>query len=230
MSKSKLNVVNPEDVISEFGADSLRLYEMFMGPLDQVKPWKTDGVDGVYRFLGRVWRLAVDEQTGALAKKLVEAPGNSQPALWKSLHKTIKKVEEDTENLRFNTAISQMMIFVNEATGAELPRETLKLFLRVLSPYAPHLAEEVWEKLGEKAFLVQQPWPKFDPALCEENTVTIVVSVNGKKRDDLQAPKTATQAELEALARALPKVAALLATTPLKKVIVVPGKLVNFVI
>lgn len=231
MSKSKYNVVNPEDVIEQYGADSLRLYEMFMGPLDQVKPWKTDGVDGVYRFLGRVWRLVIDEQTGALSKKLVDQPGTSAPLLWKSLHKTIKKVEEDTEGLRFNTAISQMMIFVNEATGTDaLPKETIKIFLRVLSPYAPHVAEELWERLGEKAFLVQEPWPKYDLALCEESSVTIIVSVNGKKRDELQAPKTASQEELEQLARALPKIAQVLAATPPKKVVVVPGKLVNFVV
>lgn len=231
MSKSKLNVVNPEEVIDRFGADSLRLYEMFMGPLDQIKPWKTDGVDGVYRFLARAWRLVVDENSGQTSAKLNDEPGASQYELWRTLHKTVRKVGEDIENLRFNTAISQMMIFVNEATNVQaLPRETVQIFLRILSPFAPHVAEELWERIGGSGFVVNQDWPAFDPALCEDSSVTIVVMVNGKRREEFSAPIGNTQAELVAAAKALPKVAAALAGNEPKKIIVVPDKLVNFVI
>src|SRR5690606_36355759 len=139
MSKSKNNVVSPDDVIDEYGADAMRLYELFMGPLEQTKPWSMEGVEGASRFLARVWRLGLDDRTGQRVERATDARGDTEPALWKSLHKTIKKVEEDTERLAFNTAISQMMIFVNEATSAKsLPVETLKTFLRVLAPYAPH--------------------------------------------------------------------------------------------
>ena len=231
MSKSKLNVVNPEDVIDRFGADSLRLYEMFMGPLDQVKPWKTDGVEGLYRFLGRSWRLVVDEMSGGLSQKLCGDSAESAPDLHKSLHRTIKKVGEDIEGMRFNTAIAQMMMFVNDATGAEkLPRAIVKDFLRVLSPYAPHLAEELWERLGEKSFLVAEPWPAYDPSLASENTVMIMVSVNGKKRDEFAIEKGAPESELEARAKALPKMALALEGKTIRKTIVVADKLVNFVV
>jgi leucyl-tRNA synthetase len=231
MSKSKLNVVNPEEVIDRFGADSLRLYEMFMGPLDQVKPWKTDGVEGLHRFLGRSWRLVVDEMSGGLSQKLSDDAAATAPDLQKSLHRTIKKVGEDIEGMRFNTAIAQMMIFVNEATGVEkLPRAIVKDYLRVLSPYAPHLAEELWERLGEKSFLVSEPWPVFDPKLATENTVMIMVSVNGKKRDEFAIEKGAAEAEIEARARALPKISQALEGKEVRKVIVVVDRLINFVV
>ena len=154
MSKSKLNVVSPDEVIDAYGADAMRLYELFMGPLEQVKPWQMSGVEGVSRFLARVWRLVVDpnQDEFALSPKITDAPADSEPTLQRALHVTIKKVIEDTEALRFNTAIAQMMAFVNDATSAKtLPREIVEAFVKLVAPYAPHLGEELWEKLGGKA-------------------------------------------------------------------------------
>jgi leucyl-tRNA synthetase len=225
MSKSRGNVINPDDVVCEFGADTLRMYEMFMGPLDMVKPWSTRGAEGVYRFLGRVWRLFCDED----GKLLVD---DSEPdgALLKILHQTIKKVGEDTEALAFNTAISQMMIFVNAVTAQEKrPRKLLEPFVLLLAPYAPHLAEEIWERLGHKQTLAYEPWPRFDESLLKEDTVTIVLQVNGKLRDRAEVPAQSSQAELEKLALANDRVKDHLAGKQVKKVIVVPGKLVNVV-
>lgn len=231
MSKSKLNVVNPNDVVAEYGADSLRLYEMFMGPLDQTKPWKTDSVDGVYRFLGRVWRLVVDESTGTISQKLTTAPGSSEAELWRTLHKTIKKVEEDIESMSFNTAISQMMIFVNEATKSQsVPRECIEIFLRVLSPFAPHISEELWNRLGHKDFIVHGEWPQYIADLCEDRMVTVVVMVNGKRRDELHVTPDTPKDSLESQAKALDRVAAFLEGKTIQRTIVVPGKLVNFVV
>ena len=230
MSKSKLNVVNPDDVINEYGADAMRLYELFMGPLDQVKPWKMEGVEGVYRFLHRVWRLMVNEDTGEFTDKLSNDPGASQPELWKALQKTIKKVQEDTEKLHFNTAISQMMIFVNEAyTSANLPRETAKQFLQILSCYAPHIAEELWNKFGEKNLISTSSWPDFDDALTIDNEVVIVLQVNGKKRGELKFPRNADKKQIEARALADENVTKHTAGKTIRKVIVVPNRLVNVV-
>ncbi len=231
MSKSKLNVVNPNDVVAEYGADSLRLYEMFMGPLDQVKPWKTDSVDGVYRFLARVWRLIVNEDSGGFNSKLTDAPGSSEPALWKTLHKTIQKVEQDIESMSFNTAISQMMIFTNEATkSSTMPRETIELFLQTLSPFAPHVAEELWHRLGKEGFVVQQPWPEYDESLLQESELVVVVMVNGKRRDEMHVPSGTKKNDLETNAKELKKIAPYLEGKTLQKTIVVPNKLVNFVV
>ncbi|MCZ6507296.1 MAG: leucine--tRNA ligase [Acidobacteria bacterium] len=231
MSKSKLNVVSPDDVISEHGADAMRLYELFMGPLEQQKPWQTTGVEGVYRFLQRTWRLIVDEHDGKLAPKLTDAPAASEPELEKVLHKTIKKVQQDTETLQMNTAISQMMIFVNEATQAKtLPREIASAFLRVLAPYAPHLAEELWSRLGMENLIAHAEWPAYDEALCVDDTITIVVQVNGKKRDELSVPKDTDRATLEQLALASEKATRFLEGKEPRRVIVVPGRLVNIVV
>ena len=231
MAKSKHNGVNPDDVIDQYGADAMRLYELFMGPLEQTKPWNMDGVEGVSRFLARVWRLAIDQETGKLSARITQAPGSSEPALWKTLHRTIKKISEDTEKLAFNTAISQMMIFVNEATSAKtLPSEILTLFFKTLSPYAPHLAEELNERMGEKQILARADWPKHDESLCQDANVTIVVQVNGKLRDKMEAPRGADKAVLEKSALALEKVQAALAGQTPKKVVVVPDRLVNFVL
>jgi len=220
MSKSRFNVVSPDDVIDQYGADAMRLYELFMGPLEQVKPWQMRGVEGVYRFLERVWRLT--DRVG---------DGPADPALDKALHRTIQKVEADTLGLRFNTAISQMMTFVNEATAAKsLPRATLKTFVQVLSPYAPHLAEEIWEKLGEKPFVCQQPWPKYDKALVADDAKTYGVQVNGKLRGEITVPVTAAEAEVRAAAEANEKVQAAIAGKTVRKFVFVPGKVVNFVV
>jgi leucyl-tRNA synthetase len=231
MSKSKLNVVNPDDVIRDYGADALRLYELFMGPLEQVKPWQMAGVEGVSRFLARAWRLVVDEETGALSKKVTDAPSSSEPALQKLLHKTIQKVREDTEGLRFNTALSQMMTFVNEATStATLPRETLLTFARVLSPYASHLAEELWARLGGQGLCCQASWPVHDPNLAVDDTLTLGVQVNGKRRDEVTVPAGASEDEMQRAALASSLVQKFMEGKPAKKVIVVKGRLVNIVV
>ncbi len=231
MSKSKNNVVSPDEVIDQYGADAMRLYELFMGPLEQTKPWNMEGVEGVSRFLARVWRLVVDERTGGPNERLSDAPGASEAELWKTLHKTIKKVGDDTEKLAFNTAISQMMIFVNEATSAKtLPKETLRLFVKTLSPYAPHLGEELAERLGEKKLLALSDWPVFDPKLSTDASITVVVQVNGKLRDKLEVDRGLSKEALEATARASEKVQAALAGQTPKKVVVVPDRLVNFVL
>ncbi len=236
MSKSKLNVVSPDDVIAQYGADALRLYELFMGPLEQQKPWQTKGVEGVYRFLQRAWRLVVDESTGEISSRITNAAGASEDELWRLLHKTVKKVQEDTEALQMNTAISQLMVWVNAATGAAtLPRESLSIFLRALAPYAPHLAEELWSRLGREGsgfegLISLAEWPGYDPALCVDETVNLVIQVNGKKRDVLEAPKNASKEELEALALAAENARKFLDGRTPRKVIVVPGRLVNIVV
>ena len=230
MSKSRLNVVSPDEVIAEYGADAMRLYELFMGPLDQVKPWQMSGVEGVYRFLQRAWRLLVDERSGEPSARLCDAPAASEAALHRTLHLTIKKVLEDTEGLRFNTAISQMMVFVNEATNsATLPRAIVRDFLRVLGPYAPHLAEELWARLGERELIALATWPAHDAALCVDDTVELAVQVNGKRRDAITVPRDADAATIERLALASEAVARALDGKPPRKVIVVPGRLVNVV-
>ncbi len=231
MSKSKLNVVNPDDVIAEYGADSMRLYELFMGPLEVQKPWQMKGVEGVYRFLQRTWRLVVDEKDGGLNSKLTDARASSEPDLERTLHKTVKKAGSDTETLQMNTGIAQMMIFVNEATTtATLPREIVTTFLRLLSPYAPHLCEELWQRLGEEGLIAHAEWPTYDEALCIDDTITVVVQINGKKRDELSVAKDTPKDELEAMALASDRTKKYMDGKPAKKVIVVPGRLVNIVV
>jgi leucyl-tRNA synthetase len=231
MSKSKLNVVNPDEVIERYGADAMRLYEMFMGPLDVQKPWQMKGVEGVNRFLQRVWRLVVDEKTGALNHKLTDAAAGSEPTLERTLHKTIKKVTEDTESLQMNTAIAQMMIFVNQATAsATLPRDAVTTFLRLLAPYAPHICEELWQRIVNRDLIAHANWPVHDESLCVDDMVPIVVQINGKKRDELQVPKDADNATLERLALASERVGKFLEGQQPRRVIVVPGRLVNIVI
>jgi leucyl-tRNA synthetase len=231
MSKSKYNVVNPDDVIADYGADSMRLYELFMGPLEVQKPWQMKGVEGVYRFLQRTWRLVVDERTGGLSDRLTDAPPSSEPELERTLHKTVKKITEHTETLQMNTGIAQMMIFVNDATqSATLPRATVTTFLRVLSPYAPHLCEELWRRLGEPELLAHADWPSWDPALVVDDTITVVIQINGKKRDELQVPKDTTRDELERLALASERALKHMDGKAPRKVVVVPGRLVNIVV
>jgi leucyl-tRNA synthetase len=230
MGKSKLNGIDPMQVIEEYGADAVRLYELFMGPLEQVKPWQMESVEGIHRFLSRVWRLVVNDFSGDLNPRLTDAPSSSEPAVEKVLHQTIKKVTEDTEGLRFNTAIAQMMIFVNEATGAQtLPRETIGSFLRILAPYAAHLAEEAWERLGEEGLVCQAEWPAWDDALCVEEQITVVVQVNGKLRDRFDVVPGTPKDELERLALASNGVQRILEGKTPRKVIVVPDRLVNIV-
>ncbi len=238
MSKSSGgNVVNPDDIIADYGADSLRLFEMFMGPLEQTKPWSTTGVQGVHRFLARVWRLAMEEdQEGQwrLSAAVADLPPTS--AQWKVIHATIKKVTEDIDALAFNTAISQMMVCTNELVGAEVrPLAGLRLLLQLLNPFAPHLTEELWHILAERfpepaGLLAQQPWPAYDASYLVEDELEIPVQINGKLRDKLILPKDAPNADYEAAARASTKVQEHLAGKAIKKVVVVPGKMVNIVV
>ncbi|MEC9466795.1 MAG: leucine--tRNA ligase [Myxococcota bacterium] len=231
MSKSRLNVVSPDDVIDAYGADAMRLYELFMGPLEQVKPWQMTGVEGVSRFLNRVWRLVIDEQTGELQSRICDADASSEAELNKTLHNTIKKVIDDTEGMRFNTAIAQMMVFVNEATSSKtLPRSILNPFIRLLSPYAPHLAEELWSRLGCEGLVSVADVPTFEEALCTEDTIKLIIQVNGKKRDELDVAKSADKGELEKLALAAPNAIKFMDGKEPKRVIVVPGRLVNIVV
>ena len=237
MSKSRGNVVNPDEVIEDYGADSLRLYEMFMGPLEQMKPWSMKGVEGVYRFLARVWRLAmVEDQEGNWQLSPAVADIEPTASQRRVLHATIKKVTGDLATLSFNTAISQMMVCVNELTSAEQrPVSALRTLLTLLSPFAPHMAEELWEQLGKKfpgfeGSAHAQTWPTYDESLLVENEVEIVLQINGKVREKLVVPKDAPRDQLEAAARAHEKFATHLAGKDIVKVIAVPGKLVNFVI
>ena len=232
MSKSRGNVVNPDDVIVEYGADSLRLYEMFMGPLEQMKPWSMKGVEGVFRFLARVWRLGFEEnQEGEWIVSPALAEAEFTGAQARVVHATIKKVTEDIEALSFNTAIAQMMIFVNEFTGAEpRPLGALRALLPLLSPFAPHLAEEMWTRLGFGGLASAQAWPVFDESFLIENEIEIALQVNGKVRDRVMIAKDAAAADIEALALANTKVGEATTGKTVVKVIVVPGKLVNIVV
>jgi len=257
MSKSRGNVVNPDDVLVEYGADAFRLYEMFMGPLQDTKPWNTKGVEGVYRFLGRVWRLYVDENSETEFEQAetltTKARGHQElldliklnpalndvaatPAQLKTLHACIKKVTEDLDGMRFNTAISAMMVFVNDAITWEIkPLSVLREFLILLQPFAPHLAEELWAKLSTLSSqpstnLAYAPWPKFDAALLIESEIEIPVQVNGKFRDTIKVAVDADNATLEAAAKASEKVHPFIAGKAIKKVIIVPKRMVNLIV
>jgi len=227
MSKSRGNVINPDDIVGEFGADTLRVYEMFMGPLEATKPWNTNGVEGVYRFLARIWRLFVDE-TGSLNSKIQDVAGDD--AFRRVWHKSLKKVGEDYEALRFNTAISQLMIFVNEANKTEkLPKEAMAHFVQMLSPIAPHIAEELWEKLGFMGSVSYEAWPQYDVAFTVDSEVEIVVQVSGKIAARLSIPADLDEAGMQELALQSEKVKELIAGKTIRKLIVVKGKLVNIV-
>ncbi|MDP2317367.1 MAG: leucine--tRNA ligase [Pseudomonadota bacterium] len=225
MSKSRYNVVNPDEVVEGWGGDALRLYEMFMGPLEQVKPWQTSGVQGVYRFLERVWRLYVDEETDAL-----RVGDTLTTDTRRALHVAIKETTEGIEALRLNTPIAKMMELVNTAKGQALPRAEAEAFLLLLHPFAPHIAEELWARLGHTTSIYGHPWPKWDPTALVVDSVPIAVQVLGKLRGTFQAAPGATNAELLEGARAVENVAKHLEGKTIVKEIVVPGKLVNFVV
>jgi leucyl-tRNA synthetase len=228
MSKSRGNVVNPDDVVKEYGADAMRLFEMFMGPLEDMKPWNTRGVEGVSRFLNRVWRLYVDDE-GRLDAALRDVPAT--PELLQLFAATVKKVGEDIEALRFNTAISQMMIFVNEITrGDTRPRLLLEPFLLLVAPFAPHIAEELWEKLGHGSSLSEEPWPTYDPAVLQSVAVEVVLQVNGKVRSRISVPPGTPGKDLDALALADEAVRRHIEGKQILKTITVPDKLVNIVV
>jgi leucyl-tRNA synthetase len=230
MSKSRGNVINPDDVVKKYGADTLRLYEMFMGPLERDKPWSTAAIEGVYRFMQRAWRLFMDDgKDGVERLTVTDTPPTDEDL--KILHKTIKKVGEDIEGLRFNTAISQMMIFVNHFTKENrYPRACLKPFVQLLAPFSPHAAEELWELLGEKNSLSYTPWPAFDPALAKDDKITIAVQVLGKTRGTIEIEPGTAQPSVEEMAKSAAGVTNHLAGKTIKKVIYVPNKIINFVV
>jgi leucyl-tRNA synthetase len=211
--------VNPDDIVLEFGADSMRIYEMFMGPLEAAKPWNTSSIAGVRRFLDRVFTVTLRADESARA----------DDALTRLLHQTIRKVTDDIEAMRFNTAISTMMVLTNELMKLEqVPTEALDVLATLLHPFAPHLGEEVWERLGHPPSIQTQPWPTYDPALCEEDEVEVPVQINGKVRGRIQLPKDATEAQ--ALAAAQEALPTQLEGKPLRKTIWVPNKILNLIV
>jgi leucyl-tRNA synthetase len=232
MSKSRGNIVNPDDVILQYGADAFRCYEMFMGPLEQMKPWSMRGVEGVSRFLARVWRLMMTEnQAGEWQLSSTVKDVDLTNAQQKILHATIKKVTEDIESLSFNTAISQMMIFVNAFTNSEaIPLSAMRTFLVLLNPLAPHLSSELWEKLKLPGQITEQPWPSYDEKFLIEDEVEMVVQVNGKVRDRMTMSIRASEDEIKNAALTLPKLQGLTAGKQIRKVVVIPKKLVNIVL
>jgi len=223
MSKARGNVVNPDDVVRDHGADALRLYEMFMGPLEQVKPWQTSGIEGVRRFLDRLWNVC--------AGAVTDDPAAYDDATRRLVHKTIRKVTDDIEHMRFNTAVSAMMILVRHAGSLPaLPREALRSLVLLVSPFAPHIGEELWQRLGGETSLAYHPWPSFDPALVVDETVEIGVQVNGKLRGVIQLPRDAERAAAEEAGLAEAKVASHVEGRAIKKVVYVPGKILNFIV
>lgn len=227
MSKSRGNVINPDVIVNEYGADTLRMYEMFMGPLEATKPWNASGVEGTHRFLARVWRLFVAEN-GELNSKITEQEGSDE--FKRTLHKTIKKVTEDFEALRFNTAISQLMIFINEAYKSDvIPKSAAESFVQMLSPLAPHLAEELWQRLGHTESITYETWPTYEEAWTIDAEVEIVVQVNGKIVDRTKISKDLNAEAMQEHAMSLPNVNQAIEGKTIRKVIAVPGKLVNIV-
>ncbi|MGF3105843.1 leucine--tRNA ligase [Rossellomorea sp. DUT-2] len=226
MSKSKGNVVNPDEVVESHGADTLRLYEMFMGPLEASIAWSTNGLDGARRFLDRVWRLLVEED-GSLSSKVTDAPNSD---LDKTYNQTVKKVTEDYEGLRFNTGISQLMVFINDAYKADtLPKNYVEGFIKMLAPIAPHMTEELWSKLGHEGTLSYEAWPTFDESKLVDNEVEIVLQVNGKVKAKVMIPRDMNKEDLEKTAMENDEIKIQIEGKTIRKVIAVPGKLVNIV-
>ncbi len=231
MSKSRGNVINPDDVVNSYGADALRLYEMFMGPLEQVKPWSMKGVEGVFRFLGRVWRMIADDAADevTLNPAVQEVPLTVEQE--RILHKTVKAVTDDIEKLSLNTAISRMMEFTNEFTGAN-PRSksAMETITLLLAPFAPHLAEECWELLGHSESLACANWPTYDAAKLIEDEIEIPVQINGKLRAKIKVPTGADAAAMQSLAESDESIKGQLDGKTIVKVVSVPGRMVNFVV
>jgi len=229
MSKSRGNVINPDKVVDDYGADSMRLYEMFMGPLEATKPWSMNGVEGVHRFLQRVWRLVVDEDSG----EILEAIQNSEPneKTLRVLHQTIKKVGDDVETFGFNTAISQMMILVNHLSKeAVRPKSVIEKLLLVLAPFAPHIAEELWQKLGNSDTLAYHDWPEYDSELVKEKQIELAVQIKGKIKDRIVVDADASEEEITQKALGSEKVIAAMAGKEVRKVIVIKARLVNIIV
>lgn len=227
MSKSKGNVINPDDIVSEYGADTLRVYEMFMGPIDASKPWNTEGIAGAHRWLDRVWRLMIDDNNHLRDRVTTINDGR----LDKIYNETVKVVSDDFEQLHFNVAISQMMVFVNEAYKVDaLPVEYMKGFVQLLSPIAPHIAEELWQLLGNDETIAYSQWPTYDEAKLVEDEVELVVQVNGKVRDHLTVPRDTDKDTVEKLVRESDHVKEVIGDQNIKKIIVVPNRIVNIVV
>jgi len=226
MSKSRGNVINPDKIVADYGTDSMRLYEMFMGPLESIKPWSMQGLEGVHRFLQKVWRTIVDEDSGNLADNVK----NTEPdeATARLLHQTIKKVGDDIETFGFNTAISQMMIFINHLARQNVrPKSVIEKFILVLAPFAPHIAEELWQKLGHTNTLAYEPWPKYDPQLIKEKEIELAVQVNGKIKDRIVVASDADDDRIKTKALASAKVEAAMAGKPAKRIIVAKPRIVS---
>jgi leucyl-tRNA synthetase len=220
-----MNGINPDDVVAQHGADVLRMYEMFMGEFELPKPWDPRAIEGCARFLKRVWRMVEESDlNGNPAKALTEDPH------LRLRHKTIKKVTGDLERMAFNTAIAAMMEYVNELTAKGATREDLLALVKLVGPFAPHLGDEAWEKLGEKGFLIEATWPTFDPALTIDAVVTLAIQVNGKMRGNLEIARDAAEDEIRKQALAVPNVAKHIEGKTVRKVIVVPGRIVNIVV
>lgn len=227
MSKSRGNVINPDDLVKEYGADTLRCYEMFMGPLEQVKPWNTKSVSGVYRFLNRSWNLIVNDE-GKLNPK-IGSKGTVE--LERSLHRTIKKVTEDIEGLKFHTALAALMTFINEAYEQEsLNIDVINKFILLLSPMAPHLAEELWEITGHKNTLAYEPWPEYDADLAKSLETTYAVQVNGKLRETIVVAAGSNKENVLSVVKGNEKISSYLTGKEIVKEIFVPERLVNFVV
>ena len=224
MSKSRGNVVNPDVLVREYGADSVRLYEMFLGPLEMVKPWSTKGVEGVYRFLGRAWRLVTEH-----IDQKEDVPPTEEEL--KILHRAIQKVSEDIEALKFHTAIAALMIFINEMMKLEKnSRKSLEAFVLLLAPFAPHIAEELWQKLGHSESLAYEPWPSYNEQYLVELEVEIVIQVAGKIRARLTIPKSLQEEKLKEMVLADETVKKWIGGKPIQKFIVVPDRLVNIIV
>jgi len=217
------NVVNPDDVVKDYGADSFRLYEMFMGPLEKSKPWSTTGLQGCFRFIQKIWRLFYENP-----EKIIEGAENQETK--KLLHQTIKKITDDLENLRFNTSVSQLMILVNHFTSLEyLDKQTLRTFLILLNPFAPHISEELNQKLGYDPLHLCD-WPSYDKSLIENDEIQIVVQLNGKKRGDIIAKKDSSQSEIQSIIDSDEKLQKYFVDVNIIKVIYVKGRIINFVV
>merc|ERR1711871_687475 len=232
MSKSRGNVINPDEIVENFGGDAMRMYEMFMGPLEAVKPWQTEQIAGVVRFRDRVYTLA---QKLVAAKAAGKARNTMAEETSKLMNQMVKKVTSDVEELAFNTAILSMIVFSNhlqaESKGGQAPpEEAITKLTLCLSPFAPHLCEEIWQMLGNAESIAYEPWPTYDEVLCEEKTVTMGVQVNGKVRGQIQVPKDADQAQARELALAEENVQKFVGGKEIKKFIYVPGRVVNVVV
>ncbi len=234
MSKSRGNVVNPDKVIADYGSDTFRLFEMFLGPIEKSKPWQTSSIEGVFRFLNRFWKLAVDLESRKLSSSVVDEPEEKWVDKLRHLHhKTIKVVTEDIERMSFNTAISSFMICLNELqelSPNKIPRDFLKTLTLLMSPLAPHLTEEIWQLLGHQESIARAPWPEFDPKWVQLNEVLVVVQVNGKLRDRVTVPRDMAEEALKELVLSSETIKERLAGAAPKKVIVVPNKLVSIVV